>query len=212
MSKVCEKCGRTYERSSCEYCKREKEWQESRRKKEMEKYFTPRIISDLENLELPQDRIDKLTEKIFNGKSLYFTGAVGSGKTILASAILLNHKRKCWVEQKREDHEFKKMPRLLEEIKKSFNDDSGLDESEIIEKYSQVDFLVLDDFGMGNVSGWYHNTMYLIIDTRYEQLKKTLITSNMTPQEYSARLKGNRVTSRIKSMCTVVNVGNKDRR
>ena len=56
---------------------------------------------------------------------------------------------------------------IIDRIKESFNKD-GLSETQIIELYSNVDMLIIDDFGSENLSKWALEKLYKIISNRYD--------------------------------------------
>ena len=65
---------------------------------------------------------------------------------------------------------------IIDKIKESFNKE-GLSEIEIIELYSNVDMLIIDDFGNENLSKWALEKLYKIISNRYDnELPIVIIT------------------------------------
>ena len=64
---------------------------------------------------------------------------------------------------------------------------------EIINKYSLVDWLVLDDLGIEKTSDWSFQTLYLIINQRYEKLKPVIFTSNLSLEELAGQLGDDRL-------------------
>lgn len=100
---------------------------------------------------------------------------------------------------------------LLLRIKSTFSQDSQENESELVNRISSYDLLVLDDLGTEKVTDWTLQTMYEIIDSRSRQKKQTIITSNFTLDEISKRMT-DRIASRIRGMCKVIPMTGKDRR
>ena len=103
------------------------------------------------------------------------------------------------------------MPELLLKLRGTFKNSSEADESEIIETYSEVKVLYLDDLGVEKVSDWALQTIYLIIDRRYSEMLRTIISSNLSLDQLADRL-DDRITSRIAGMCEVIKMTGKDRR
>jgi DNA replication protein DnaC len=105
---------------------------------------------------------------------------------------------------------FVAVPELLLSLRESYskNDTS---EGEIISKYTEGSLLVLDDLGAEKSTEWSINILYIIIDRRYRDEKKTIITSNLSLDELADKL-DDRIASRIAGMCTVVPMGGADRR
>jgi DNA replication protein DnaC len=66
-----------------------------------------------------------------------------------------------------------------------------------------VDLLILDDLGVDKPSDWVLNVLYNIINYRYENLKKTIITSNFSLDEIAEAFNDNRITRRIERMCII---------
>ena len=167
--------------------------------------------------EASKEKIDpeiwRQVEAAFNeGFGLYIFGNVGTGKTFLCHAI------------KKENRDCKLINtlELLAKIKATFrNESAGVteSESEIIDEFSGESrwvshpdgLLILDDIGVEKPSEWAQQTLFLIIDRRYQQLRKTVFTSNLSLDELSERL-GDRITSRIADMCKVIEIKGKDRR
>lgn len=141
---------------------------------------------------------------------IYMNGTCGSGKTYLASLIA-----KRWLEDGRTVI-FGDVPSLLDEIKRTF--DGKGSSQEILDEYTTCDLLILDDLGAGKISEWSVGIIYQIVNARYNSGKNLVVTSNFTldrlqkvfrtQDEYSA----SRIISRLKTMCTQVTLGGKDRR
>jgi DNA replication protein DnaC len=172
-----------------------------------------------------------------SGQGLFLFGECGVGKTHVMAAIMkhiiLNTpliKEKMHTNEYGENHFtnyhkpsmkkyplFISVPDLLLKIRNTYNkndyDINNHDNTEqkIINKYSSVDVLLLDDLGTEKPTEWALQTLYLIIDHRYRELKKTIITSNFDLNGISDRL-SNRIASRIVEMCDVVNMTGKNRR
>jgi DNA replication protein DnaC len=103
------------------------------------------------------------------------------------------------------------VPELLLKLRGTFKNSSRLDESEIIENYSEVKVLYLDDLGVEKVSDWALQTLYLIIDRRYSEMLRTVISSNLSLDQLADHL-DDRIASRIAGMCQVIHLKGKDRR
>lgn len=158
----------------------------------------PRIRKDVQNIKAPT----------FLGHpidSTYIYGSVGVGKTIRASFMLIEEKRRLFMNKELniENKEciFSSTPELLMEIKQSFQEGSTKSEYDIIKFYSDVHLLILDDFGTIKPTDWVLQTLYTIINHRYDYLKKTIFTSNLSLKEVAEVLGDNRITARIDRMC-----------
>jgi len=130
---------------------------------------------------------------------LLISGAVGTGKTHLAAAIL--------------KHAFGiglsaglvSVPKLLEEIKDRFKDGTS---RSLADKVTCKFFLVLDDLGAEQGTVWAQKELYLLINTRYEAKLPTVVTTNCDAGELVQQI-GERTTDRLREMCEPVALGGK---
>ena len=103
------------------------------------------------------------------------------------------------------------VPKLLLKIKSTFNNDYGMENEEsILRGIGEVSVLLLDDIGAEKSTEWVKETLYLIIDQRYCDMKKTYFTSNLTLKEISKI--DDRISSRIAEMAKTLTMQGKDRR
>lgn len=173
-------------------------WKTRHLAKELEQ-FTPRTKQLLQEI-YPQDN---LPDEIDN--SCFIHGETGYGKTIYAASLLLQEKRNLYLQGEVKDCYFVNIADLFDEIKESYDKSSFNKESEILGKYSFCHLLVLDDFGTVKPSEWLLQNLYLIINRRYEYLKKTIITSNYNLDGIAEMFGDIRITSRIERMCEIIN-------
>jgi DNA replication protein DnaC len=105
-------------------------------------------------------------------RGLLFMGPVGVGKTHLAVAILRGLLEKgvpCL---------FYESGSLLKEIQDSYNPISKSSEMSVLAPVYQAEVLVLDELGSTVPTDWVRDTMYQIINTRYNGRKLTIFTTN----------------------------------
>ena len=76
---------------------------------------------------------------------------------------------------------------IIDKIKESFNKE-GLSEIEIIELYSNVDMLIIDDFGNENLSKWALEKLYKIISNRYDNELPIVITTRYNKEQLIEQL------------------------
>ena len=127
---------------------------------------------------------------------MVLTGAPGTGKTHLAVAILRELVRESKI--RRDTHaRFVPVPELLAEIRASYRD-NGPDERDIMNRYSGLPYLVLDDLGAEKTTEWSITTLYLIIDRRYRDERPTIVTTNLTLDQIAVTL-SERISSRLAS-------------
>ena len=77
---------------------------------------------------------------------------------------------------------------------------------------SATDVLVIDDFGVQRDSAWEQETLYNLIDARYEGEKFTIITSNNNPEKTLKELSEGRILSRLREMCRILELSGEDNR
>jgi DNA replication protein DnaC len=154
---------------------------------------------------------------------LLFIGPCGVGKTHLAVAILRE-----LIVAKKASCLFTDFRDLIRDIQNSYAPDSAVSESEILGPVFDSRVLVLDELGAKRPSPWVEETVFYIINHRYNQRKLTVFTSNYldTAEEEDTRQPmfkksgedslvdriGVRLRSRIYEMCKVVALGGEDYR
>lgn len=113
------------------------------------------------------------TEKYINRNQkngLIITGKSGVGKTHLATAILNKLTKKDMQVL------MGRLIALLDVIKDTFKDFSNK-EKDIIELYSKVDMLIIDDLGTERISSWALEKLYTIIENRNENKLPIIVTT-----------------------------------
>ena len=104
---------------------------------------------------------------------LLFMGSVGVGKTHLAIAVL-----KELIEKKGVACLFYESGSLLKAIQDSYNPVSETSETRVLAPVYQAEVLALDELGASVPTNWVSDTMYQIINTRYNNKKLTIFTTN----------------------------------
>ena len=159
---------------------------------------------------------------------LLFIGPCGVGKTHLAVAILRE-----LIQKKNVTCLFSDFRELIRDIQNSYTPDSVVSESDVLAPVFESAVLVLDELGAKRSSAWVEETIFYIINHRYNQKRLTVFTTNFmdTESEEDTRQTffkksgfgkpgddtlvdriGIRLRSRIYEMCKVVRMDGDDYR
>lgn len=153
------------------------------------------LACSLDNFRVGERYVEICRNCAKNPHDLVLWGASGGGKTHLAVGILRE------IVRRGDRAHFVTVPELLLEIRGTFQRESGIvdTETDIINRYSTVPLLVLDDIGAEKSTPWSITTLYLIIDRRYREERPTIITSNLSPEQIEQDLSP-RIASRLAGM------------
>ncbi|MGO9650399.1 MAG: ATP-binding protein [Terriglobales bacterium] len=155
---------------------------------------------------------------------LLLVGDVGVGKTHLAVGII-----KELISSKGIPCLFYDYRELLKQIQNSYNQSVQATELEVLRPVFETEIVVLDELGAVKPTQWVWDTVSLILNTRYNDNRTTVITTNFPnlrernrphnvishsadAAKYSAEKEtlGDRITERMRSrlleMCRTVNV------
>jgi DNA replication protein DnaC len=162
-------------------------------------------------------------------RGLLLMGSCGVGKTHLAvsamkSIVLRGHSGL-----------FYDYRELLKEIQDSYNPESQATEMSVLEPVLQTEILVLDDVGSSKPSMWALETVGHVLNTRYNEKRVTLLTTNFLDSEVTVanatspasrvvgmrsptiedsltERVGKRIRSRLYEMCRTVEISAPDYR
>lgn len=136
--------------------------------------------------------------------SLALLGATGVGKTYQAYGALAaigasGRPPVGWIARS--------VPDLFARLRPS----SGINIDAEYEKVASSELLLLDDLGAANQTDWTEEITFRLIDRRYANCLPTIITTNLPLPKLRAML-GDRVSSRLRQMCTMVTIEGDDLR
>lgn len=129
------------------------------------------------------------------GKGLVFIGTVGTGKTHLCAAIALQ------LLEGEHSVMFGTVATLLGQIRSTY--DSQQSEREVFNRMTKCDLLIIDDMGKERVTEWGDTMLYELVNTRYENNKAILFTTNNTLSDIRTKYpnSGEAIVSRVLEMC-----------
>jgi DNA replication protein DnaC len=141
--------------------------------------------------------VSEVNERMDAGDGLWLEGDVGTGKTTLAmlvSRAALDAGRSVAIYS---------LPRLLSEIRATYDADSEGSYVDFIDRLARVDLLHIDDLGAERSNPWVLEQLYAIVNARYEDERSILITTNLPLDELAEQVT-ERTVSRLKEMCDVL--------
>ena len=136
-----------------------------------------------------------LDGQIEAGRGLWFTGDLGTGKTSLAmlvskAALDAGHSVAIY-----------SVPRLLAEIKDTYDRDSGDSYMQLFRRLCAVDLLHLDDLGAERPTEWVLEQLYSIVNERWQEQRSIVVTSNLMDLDAVREQVGARTVSRLLEIC-----------
>lgn len=209
---ACEKCGTQCQQGICNACiEVEKERQGIEREKRLDDIKKANYDNFLREAGIP--KMFMTVQPKEDNRSLFIAGSFGSGKTHYAVSAMKNYinclPNTCFVSPFNKLPLFITIPELLLKIRSTFSLERC--EEEIVDKYSNTPLLILDDLGAEKTTEFSLQTLYIILNRRYNEQLQTIITSNLTLDEVKDRL-GDRIASRIAGMCSVLHMKGHDKR
>ena len=198
QAKIVEIMGRTIA-SHCPACAAdEKAYQESREKRDSEEAKSRRIealfkragiplrfqAKSFENyqaegegperaLRIAKGYADKWKEVCERGTCLIFAGAAGTGKTHLACAIANA------IMAQGSSALFTTVSDALRSIKRAYDKDAGVSETDAIGELVSPALLILDEVGMDYGTDHSKTLLFDVINKRYENIRPTIILTNL---------------------------------
>lgn len=124
------------------------------------------------------------------GNFLVILGPPGTGKTYLCSALY------AYVVDKFRSIRCYHERQLLQRLRDFIGGASHGDYLGYLHLLTDDDLIILDDVGSSGFNEWREEVIFEFVDYRYNQQKATIITSNLTYDEFDELSKG-RIASRL---------------
>jgi DNA replication protein DnaC len=147
---------------------------------------------------------EAIDERLDAGRGLWFMGAVGTGKTTLAmlvSKAALSAGRSVAIYS---------LPRLLNEIRETHRFERS--HVDLLDRLTAVDLLHIDDVGAERTTDWVLEELYSIINSRYEDGRSVVITTNILDRAALCEQITERTVSRLTEMCDEIPLRGHDHR
>lgn len=140
---------------------------------------------------------------------LFFTGPVGTGKTRLGASLLNEAAARGLTAA------FVHVPWFLQLKQRAIDDKTKLKEAnQLTDRAYESDVIVLDDLAGGEKNSDYtRGQIVTLLDRRFTNRRRTIITSNLSLQDLSEFFGDDRIPSRIAGACQeVIVIGGTDQR
>lgn len=142
-------------------------------------------------LEFARKYADQFNNVVQEGRCALFVGRPGTGKTHLAAGIGLQ------IMKDGRSVLFTTVMRAVRRVKDSWGKGSAESESQAIYALTYPDLLILDEVGVQFGSDFERNTLFDVLNERYEKRKPTILLSNLPKDELVGFL-GERVFDRMR--------------
>jgi DNA replication protein DnaC len=148
----------------------------------LEVSFEREPIVSLDPVVLRQVRafVRSLEDNLEAGRGLWFDGPVGTGKTSIAILVAKAAK------QAGRSYAVYPVPRLLAEIKRTFDRDASDSYLGFFRRLCSVDLLVLDDLGAEKQTEWVLEQLYSIVNERWQDRRSIVVTTNIPDEDPDA--------------------------
>lgn len=119
-----------------------------------------------------KDYSANFADRIESGTSVILTGCPGTGKTHLACALLYEAKKQGYSVR------FTNVRKLVRSVRDTWKEGAAESESQVIDRYIDLDLLVIDEVGVQAKSENEQHIIFDVLNGRYENVKPTIILSN----------------------------------
>jgi len=169
--------------------------------------------TDLETFKLLKSIEEHIIPFVNNGKNLFIHSTItGNGKTSWSIRMIQQYILSTWVEKDVESCPamFVNVPRFLLSLKDSITNQSDYIDH-IKKNILNSDLVVWDEVGVRTLSDYDHEHLLNIINTRLDEGKSNIYTSNLPAEELREKV-GNRLYSRIVNVSTNIELFGADKR
>ncbi|OOF68310.1 ATP-binding protein [Rodentibacter caecimuris] len=135
---------------------------------------------------------EKWKERFQEGGGLVFCGKPGTGKNHLACAIA-----NSVIEHHQSDVLLTTAMRIIRKVKSTWDKNAEMTEDDVIRIYCKKDLLIIDEVGVQFGTDAEKIILFEIINERYEQMRPTIIISNLTETELNNYV-GERIIDRMR--------------
>ena len=150
---------------------------------------------------LPKSQQDKLRSyynrlggNLDAGRGLWLDGESGTGKS--AAAALLAKR----ASDLGRSVLFCEVPELLNTLRRTYADETFIDDDALYRTVAEVDLLVLDDLGAPRVNDWVLEQLFIFINARYKSERAVVVTTDLPPDNLARQI-GSRTVRRLRELC-----------
>lgn len=131
-----------------------------------------------------------IQSKAGSGLFVGLCGTRGCGKTQLATQLVRSY---CANGKKAY---YMRAFEFFAAVKATYKKDVTDNEMDVIKRFARYDFLAIDEFGQRSETDWENKCLYELSDSRYADMKDTLIISNQTVGQFQESI-GDSLVSRM---------------
>jgi DNA replication protein DnaC len=150
------------------------------------------LVAFPEQIRVVRSFVTRIDENLDSGRGIWIEGDIGTGKTTLAMLV-----SKAALDAGRTVAIYS-LPRLLNLIRDAIEHEEGV--VGFLDRLATVDLLHVDDVGAENRTDWALEQLYSIVNTRYEEQRSIVVTTNLQPHPLAEQI-GERIVSRLIEMC-----------
>jgi DNA replication protein DnaC len=150
------------------------------------------LVAFPEQIRVVRRFVAQIEENVHAGRGIWIMGDVGTGKTTLAMLV-----SKAALDAGKTAAIYS-LPRLLNLIREAIEEDDGV--VGFLDRLASVEVLHIDDVGAENRTDWALEQLYSIVNSRYEDERTIVMTTNLDPTMLSEQI-GARTVSRLLEMC-----------